>query len=259
MLPLIVLTSALASRPLALRLILVGGLAPPLWWPFLQAQADVTTTVPAGQLPTATLLGVAAGLLVALAHGDLRVTRPTDAVTRAVLVLAVLASALVATADRAWAHDPGQGAQVREGRLTVERTAGRAQLTMVLPGPCAGLVPVRTAARRAGQTQTGPLYVADLAGGDCAVTGSVDGLGPGRWFIYAELHDPGGRRLEAWLSAADSATATEIRPLYAPPETGPRTSFDVVGAGLLLAVLGLLVASMRLARRVRTVGATRPE
>ncbi len=66
--PLVLAAGAVASWPLATRLVLLGAVAPLVWWPSLQAQAAVTTVVPARQLPLAVLLGtrnvVGGGLLL---------------------------------------------------------------------------------------------------------------------------------------------------------------------------------------------------
>lgn len=256
-LPLLLITGLLASRRLALRLLMLGALSPLMWWPFLQIQARVTTTVPASQLPVSVLLGAAAGFFVALVHGDLRITRPPAMVTRSAAVFAVLALSLGGTPEPAWAHDPGQGEQLREGQLSIQRTGDRAELTMVLPGSCDGLRPVRTAARRASQTRSGSLE-ADLRSGGCVLTGTAGGLGSGRWFVYAELQDRAGQVLEAWLPAAADNTVTEVRPLYAPPVTDSSAAQSAVGGGLLLVVLGLLVACMRLARRAHSIDSPTP-
>jgi len=248
-LPLLILSSMMTSRPLALRLAVIGTLSPLIWWPTLQAQADVTTLVPAGQLPAAVVLGGAAGLLVALIHGDLRISPRTGAVKRVAAVGAVVAITLATNPDPASAHDPGQGPQVAEGRLRVERTGGSALLTMALVSPCDGVEAVRTVARRAGQTKTGTLTISSAPGSDCLVTGSVNDLGAGRWFVYAELKGLDDQRLEAWLPATDEATTAGIRPLYAPPLASVPASRTVAATALLLVVASLLIACLRLAHR----------
>jgi hypothetical protein len=245
----LLVSCAMAARPLAQRLVLLGALSPLVWWPFLELQADVTTTVPLERLPASILLGAGAGLLVALAHGDLRPGRPMVRTAQAAAVLAVVGVALGAPTERAEAHDPGQGQQVLEGPLVVERTDDKAQLTMTLSGGCDALEPVRTAARRAGETLTGALEAAATSDGDCAVTGTVTGLGAGRWFVYAELHDSDGRDLEAWLPAEEDAVVSEIRPLYEPPASSSPTAQRVVGGVLLFIVGSLLVGCLRLSRR----------
>jgi hypothetical protein len=239
----------LRSRPLALRLVAAGAAAPLIWWPFLQAQSDVATTVPASLLPAAVALGAAAGALVAVAHGDL--PPPPRAVGRAAAAVLIAASALLAVGppEPALAHDPGQGEEVREGLLTVERDrAGAARITMALAGPCNGVTPRRTAARRAGTTVTGELTVTD-AGGRCRLTGTVGGLNDGRWFVYLEAADPEGRPLEAWLPAVAGETAAEVRPLYAPPTQKGAGTRNAAGAALLAVAAALVVACLRLARR----------
>lgn len=244
---------ALASRPLAVRLVVLGALAPLVWWPVLLLQADVATIVPAAELPAAVALGAAAGLLVALIHGDLKPARTARWVSPAAVVLGIVTLAVVVVVvgrpAPAWAHDPGQGEQVREGLLSVQRADGRAELTMTLPGPCGELVAIRTVARRAGDEITGPLSVSDGKGRTCRLSGTVAGLSPGQWFVYAELDGVRGQRLEAWLPVTEGAAESGIRPLYEPPARASSGSRDAVGAVLLLAVAGLIVACVRLARR----------
>lgn len=250
-LPLLLVTGLLARRALAVRLVALGALSPLLWWPVLQVQADVTTTVAVTQLPAAVALGAAAGVIVAIVHGDLPIGRPSDAVARGAAVLTILAIALGGSSDPAWAHDPGQGEQVRLGRLSVQRVDDQARLTMEFPDSCAGLQPVRTLARRAGQTLSGSLVVVETPSRGCRVMGTVDGLSGGRWFVYAELRGSDGRLLEAWLPLTGTAEVTEVRPLYAPPTDVSTATRNVVGGALLAVVLGILLACLRLARGAR--------
>lgn len=238
----------LRTRTLAVRLVVIGALSPLVWWPVLHAQADVTTVVPAVQLPVAVLLGAAAGLLVALAHGDVRV-RPATAVRTALVLLGVVMM-LGPTAQRASAHDPGQGVQQSEGLLTVTRSGDAAELTLALPDRCQDLQPLRTVARRAGITRQGPLRAQDAAGG-CRISGGVERLSAGRWFIYAELRSREGEALEAWLPTQPSTSVSEVRALYAPPAPSSGLTRNLAGGALLLVVVALLVASLRLARRAR--------
>jgi hypothetical protein len=243
------LDAVLRSRPLAQRLVAAGAAAPLIWWPFLQAQSAIATTVPASLLPAAVVLGAAAGAVVALAHGDLRRAPGTPGRAAAVL-LAAAALTAAAPPQSAWAHDPGQGEQVREGLLTVERDrGGTALISMALTGPCDGITPRRAAARRAGRTLTGELTATD-SGGRCRLSGRVTGLGSGgRWFVYAEATSGAGRPLEAWLPVAAGETATEARPLYAPPQQQGTGTRDPAGAALLAVAAALVVACLRLARR----------
>ncbi|MCA1712260.1 MAG: hypothetical protein LC789_11735 [Actinobacteria bacterium] len=245
------LDALLRSRPLAQRLVAAGAAAPLVWWPFLQAQSGVAAAVPASRLPAAVALGAAAGVLVAVAHGDLRVAPRTAGRAAAAVLVVAAALALAGPPQRAWAHDPGQGEQVRDGLLTVERDGeGAARLAMALTGPCKGVTARRTVARRAGQTRTGRLTAADTGGG-CRLAGTVAGLGPGRWFVYAEASDPSVGTLEAWLPTQAGRTASDIRPLYAPPQPPGDGARDAAGAGLLAVAAGLVVACLRLARRSR--------
>lgn len=250
-LPLLLVMGALAGLPLGVRLVLLGALSPLVWWPILNLQSTVTTTVPGDQMPAAIVLGIAAGLLVALLHGDVRL-KPSSGMVRATLVLALLGIVLVKTPVSAWAHDPGQGKEVDEVTLTVTRSSDVARLQMVLPGDCQGFQPVRVAARRAGQTLSGDLRISEGNDGKCKATGTVGGLTAGRWFVYAEMHDPRGSAVEAWLSVKDGDSVTETRSLYQPPVPQETSSTQSTIGGLLVAaILGILVLVLRLSRRLK--------
>ncbi len=244
------LDALLRDRPLGPRLVFLGAVAPLAWWPLLLIQSEVTTVVAGSLLPAAVVLGACAGGLVALAHGDLRPRlRGGPHTAAAVVALVALALLTVPWSGQASAHDPGQGEQVRQARLTVVRdAAGNAELTLALPGGCDRLEATGTVARRAGQVRRGPLSLASNDGG-CQVSGRVAGLNEGRWFVYAELRSDTGRPLEVWLPTAQGTRQTEIRPLYAPPQQADSASRNVIGAGLLAVTAGLLVATLRLARR----------
>ena len=242
-----VLAVLLRGRSPALRLVRLGAAAALVWWPFLRLQADATTVVPASLLPGSVALGAAAGLVVAVAHGDVRFRGGAVRAT-AVAFLALAALAAPGQQPAAWAHDPGQGEQVRQGELTVARTGGTARITMKLDGPCEGLQATGAVARRAGQALRGPLRLADAPGG-CRLDGTVDGLGDGRWFVYAEARDDQGRAVEAWLPAAPGQTETERRLLYAPPAAADVGTRNAAGAALLVVCAALVVACLRLARR----------
>ena len=241
----------LAGLPLAARLVLLGAVSPLVWWPLLQWQSSVTTTVPASQLAAAVFLGIAGGLVVALVHGDLRRGPVMTGGMRAALILGMLVVVLAQTPGRAWAHDPGQGTEVQKVKLAVVRTSGQARLEMVIAAGCSGFEPLGVTARRAGQTRTGALKLTERPGGGCLAVGSVAGLSPGRWFVYAELKSSAGEALEAWLPSSGDGGASEVRSLYAPPPGGQEVGLRrVVGPGLLLISAGVLIACLRLARRV---------
>ncbi len=251
-----ILASGFASRPLSYRLVAVGALSPLVWWPVLRAQGDIASQVPAAQLPSAVILGAVAGAIVALLHGDWSTSRSRPALgAQSVIALALFAVTVVASPAPAWAHDPGQGATVVEGHLTVERRQGRAELTLELPRSCRGLTPGRVVARRAGQVRPGPVTVVDVPGGNgCAVRGAVAGLTPGRWFVYAELRDRNGHRLEAWLPVAEDSRVSMARPLYEPPAAKSGRARDLGGAVLLLVVAGLVAGCLRLSKLAATGG-----
>lgn len=243
--------AALARLALAARLVLLGALAPLAWWPVLALQSSVAATVPAGALAAAVGLGALAGLGVALLHGDLtmaRGRRPVAALATALGVLGLLGGP---AATPARAHDPGQGRPLLAGTVTVDRSGRTAVLTVQLATPCAGLRADRTLARRAGRLRTGPLSATETAGG-CRLAGTVSGLSPGRWFVYAQATDPAGRPVEVWLPAGTTERISADRDLYVRPAAPDRGTQTVLGAGLLAIVAGLLTACLRLARRVAT-------
>lgn len=235
---------------LAGRLALLGAVLPLVWWPFLQLQSDVAVTVPAGQLPAAVALGLIGGLLVAFVHGDLRCGPVSSAGARLATVLGVLALTVTAAPERASAHDPGQGAFVQDVSLTVARDSETADLTLRLPDGCTHLKPLRVVARRAGDVRSGPLRSTEASRG-CTVRGKVTDLTSGRWFVYAQLETAEGKALETWLPVAENETVTESRALYAsPPDGGMTRSQRLAGSGLLVVIIAILVACLRLARRV---------
>lgn len=244
-------------RVLAMRLVTLGALTPLVWWPFLRLQADVTTVVPARLLPAGVALGALAGAAVAIAHGDWR-PRQRPATTVAALVVGLALAPIVIPGGQApvWAHDPGQGAEVAEGLVTVTRSGSAARVTMLVSASCSELETVRTTARRAGRSLHGPLRRFDEAG-RCRLDGRVDGLDEGRWFVYTELRDDRGRSLEAWLPVAPGESSSAVRPLYAVPTKGSTATRDLAGAALLSVVAGLVVACLRLARQAAAQPALR--
>lgn len=250
-LPLLVILCAVAFLPLAVRLVLLGTLSPLVWWPMLLAQSGVTTVVPASQLPAAIFLGAAGGFVVAFIHGDLRRSRITAAATRVAVMLGMSTLIVVNVPIKAWAHDPGQGIEVRKVQLEVTRDSGSTDLRMVISGPCSGLKPVRVAARRAGEIRSGPMSMSGSSNGDCIAQGGVAGLTSGRWFVYAELKGAAGEALESWLPVGDDVTQTATRSLYEPPSPGQSTSARNTVGGILLFIIGaVLIGCLRLARQV---------
>lgn len=249
-LPLLLILGILAALPLGVRLVLLGGIAPLLWWPSLQVQSSVTTVVPADQLPAVIALCMLGGLVVALVHGDLR-PGSASLLMRIVLVLGVLGLSVASAPGRAWAHDPGQGKEVAKVPLTVARSADVARVKVMLPDRCARFEPGRVAARRAGESLSGELRLIERPDGRCVASGTVDRLTSGLWFVYADLtHD--GSAVEAWLAVRDGESATKTRSLYQPPqERGASSTQVTVGSILVTAVLGILLLVLRLSRRVR--------
>lgn len=240
----------LRRRPLSVRLLAAAAVTPALWWVCTQLQPGAAAAVSLDLVPVATMLSVGAALLVALLHGDLRLPAAPLRGAAGVLLVVVGATSLLMTAGapRAWAHDPGQGQQLREGQLTVARDAkGVALVTLVLPGGCDGLAATRTLARRSGVTLSGPLAV-QARDDRCVLTGQVRGLSAGRWFVYTEARR-GEQRLEAWLPTAPAGSVTEVRPLYA-PRVAPSGWWRTTAGTLLVGVCAALLRGiLRLSRR----------
>ncbi len=263
-LALVVLAAALRRTRLgaAARLVVIGAITPLVWWPVLEIQSSVTTTLPAAQLPAAVLLGALAGGLVSAARGDLRPRVMATPVALLVLLTTALVGAGLLTASPALAHDPGQGRHVALGLLTVSRASGQgetATLELGVPGDCQAFTPVATVARRAGRTLRGSLTAtaADVVTPDgsgrtpgCVLRGSVNGLSQGRWFVYAEAVGADGARLEAWLAVQARERKTEVREIYTPPGGSGTGGRNTVGALVLLGVAALLIGCLRLAGRV---------
>lgn len=155
---------------------------------------------------------------------------PAPAVASVIAVGLVLAGFL-SSPQPTLAHDPGQGQQVAEVRLTTRSAEGSASLTVDAGGRtgCGELEPVALIARRAGETVRSRL---DESGG-CRFAGSVALDQRGRWFLYG-VFTREGETLETWLPAhvGERETVSAVRALYRPPETS---------GGMLKAVSGILV------------------
>ncbi|MBC9003607.1 hypothetical protein H9X94_16770 [Micromonospora aurantiaca] len=240
------------------QLVLLGVATPTLWWVSSLPQSTVTTVVPATELVAAVPLSVGAALLAGVLHGDLRPPRAAwsrrdSASASAALVLLLVCAALVLPAAPALAHDPGQGPRVLRAQMTVTHNGTTATVTLALPVSCDSISPIGAVARRAGTEHRGPLTLTKQAG-SCVASGDVHVDQAGRWFVYAELdREQSARadRAEAWLPVRPGTTVSVERVVYAPAQPETRVLLrDATGAGLLLAVIGLLLTVMRLSRRV---------
>lgn len=153
------------------------------------------------------------------------------------------------------AHDPGQGEVVAGASVSGIVEGQRVRLEIQLED-CADLTPRRTVARRAGETEIGALRATDAP---CRFEGRVETPADGRWFVYAELEDGGGRTLETWIpvSSGGASRHDHRRDLYRvrAPSTGSGQS--VAGAALLLSAAALFTAAARVPVS-RTPGRARP-
>jgi hypothetical protein len=200
---------------------------------------------PAGlALSTAELaIGALAGMLAAAgALAAVGVGTPV----RAVATLGVALLLLVAPADLAFAHDPGQGDEVGPVTLHAVRQGDRIHVEATADGRCDGWKPRRLVARRAGRITTGPLEPA----GGCRFTGSVEVADAGRWFVYTEAY-VAGRSTEAWLPVEDGAHR-KATVLYIASGDGPHVVQVVAGVVLYAGVVAILAAIVVAYRR--TVG-----
>jgi hypothetical protein len=226
-----------------------------LWWAATLVQPSLTRAT-VGDLVLGTALSLVAVLVVGALHGDVRLPRrgrSGQAPVRTLLAVIGLASltwvGVAAPAAPAQAHDPGQGAELSEGSLTVTHSGSEARVRLALQGSCDGLSAAGTVARRAGQEHRGSLSL--QSGTSCTATGSAPVDDAGRWFVYAELTTRDGHPVETWLPVSPGETVEEVRSLYHPP-TGEDDVLvrNVTGVVLLVVVLGLLTAALRLSRAI---------
>lgn len=165
---------------------------------------------------------------------------------RAAASVAVVATTVMATlgpAQRAEAHDPGQGDPVVAVELTSTVTESTIRMIAEPAGHCDDLAPVRVVARRAGETVAGSL----IGDGKCRWIGDLTVSTAGRWFTYVEFeHDD--RAVEAWLpvDADTNGTHTERRELYLPAGVGDSVGASQVGFGTLVYLLGVALVGLGL-------------
>jgi hypothetical protein len=162
------------------------------------------------------------------------------AVTATVAVLAVAAGAPPAPA-----HDPGQGEEA--GTVALDMTvvaAGRLRVAGRVVEGCGALRPTGLVARRGGVEVRGPVTVRG-----CALAGRLTLPERGRWFVYAELREPGGGAVESWLPVRRPGRAADPARYAYRVEPGETTAAQVGGGAVLYAAAAaLLVAMARLTR-----------
>ncbi|SEH16153.1 hypothetical protein [Thermoleophilum album] len=177
-------------------------------------------------------LGGAAAIAVASGKVSLRLPGRRVAATSVVLLVAAMPAA-------ALAHDPGQGEETSNARVTATAAGPRAQLHVDVaesPRGCGDLEPRRAVARRAGEVTSGPLRRTAR----CTYRGSVALPARGRWFVYAEFRR-GRDRLETWVPviAGTASPRTELRSLYVPPSVSSplvKTLSGIAMYGVFLAI-----------------------
>ncbi|QXC60621.1 hypothetical protein KSP35_20220 [Aquihabitans sp. G128] len=251
--------ASVGHRPLRLRLAVAACLTPLIWWPALQAQADVAALVPLDQLPLAVALSLAAATLVGWIHGDWSFAPQVRSIGFKSLLVAFMAMvAMGAAADQATAHDPGQGTERSIANMNVTRSTAVASISLTVPEPCDGLTPTRSVARRSGVVLTGPLRSSPSPDRSCQFVGKISGMSAGRWFVYVEFVDTSGQKLEAWVPVKEHQTTSQRRSLYVPPAATSGSGQLLAGAVVLLLVAGLVVACVRLAKATSTTTARSP-
>lgn len=198
----------------------------------------------ASQAPDAVALtaipAIVVGALILL--GTRRWTRVALPAT---LFLVASSTVLAATADRAVAHDPGEGTKVTDLLLSAHSDGrGRIAMQARLDDDCDHARPLRLLARRAGTTVAAPLS----PDGPCNYASTITVTEPGRWFVYVELaYD--GRRAEAWLpvESGDVETLTETRELYLPVGAEPSQDAGQIIAGVPIYAIGLTLLGLGIA------------
>lgn len=251
------------GAPPLIRAMAAAVLVPVAWTVAVAAQPGQATQVPADQAVLGVVTSLGAALLVVAANGNVRLRRPLTPQPALVAVTVAAAAAVLAAPQPAWAHDPGQGVPVGQVTFDVSRDGERVDLTGRLATDkhdCGDLEPVEAVARRAGEEQTSPLSIAG-----CTLAAQLTLPDNGRWFLYVNLADTAGHHaepelLESWIPLAGNATSVrEDRDLYLVADgadSGPTQAQIASGLLLYAAVLGLLIAAVRLARRT---GAARQE
>lgn len=220
----------------------IGAVAGLAWMASLTGAAS---PVPGAVAVTALPLIIAALLilLASLWRGHAQTLLPIG------ITLAAVALSLAWPAERAVAHDPGQGKGVADVELSITSQGdGELSVRMDVPGECSDLTPTDIVARRAGTTVHGPLH----AVGACSFEGAVEVEDRGRWFVYVEMSHE-GEPVESWLPIYpdQQQSVTRTRELYLPPSTDPTGRTGQVVFGALIYVLGaaLLMCGVVAARR----------
>lgn len=202
---------------------------------------------PASMLPGAVALGALAGTAVAFAHGDLRLAPAATARTAAVVAALALALGAASAQDPAWAHDPGQGKQVRKARgPSLAPAAPRASRWTWTGRASACVQQARSrvapawfcGARSASRTRV-------TVAASCTAR-SKAGRRPVVRLRGSPRRGCRGRSVAARRAGSHrDAAAPAVRPIHG-PDAGTR---NAAGSALLVVCAALLVACLRLARR----------
>ncbi|MBC9723848.1 hypothetical protein [Streptomyces sp. TRM68367] len=203
------------------------------------------STVAADQIVPSLLLSLGGSALVVLAAEGLPRTRLPVIRTAGLTVAALTLALPLLSAERAIAHDPGQGTEAGEAHWRTTARGSRIDVT-VSPEPSASGRAVLVA-RRAGQELSAPL----TSSGVGVYRGYVTVPESGRWFVYAAFRDAGASTTETWIpvEAGSSQLLHENRPLYVPPapqkDGAGRTAATVALYGLSGVILVAVARSGR--------------
>jgi len=164
----------------------------------LQSGVSITFSDIAVGLPLSALVSWLVLTVVEAPHLRLR---------RVPAALLLLMCLLFLLPGQALAHDPGQGNEIGQMRLTAALRGSTATLSASMTNTlaCDQLVPKTLEARRSGETVSGPLRQV----GPCQFQGVIQLPERGRWFVYAELTYR-GQKVETWLPVIAGGAGTHF-------------------------------------------------
>ncbi len=157
-----------------------------------------------------TLIDVMVGLPLAALVNWLVLTvveAPTLQLRRLPAAIFLVGCLFLLVPGQALAHDPGQGNEIGQMRLTATVRGSTATLSASVTSTlaCDQLEPRTLEARRSGETIAGPLRQVV----PCQFQGVIQLPDRGRWFVYAELTDH-GQKVETWLPVITGGAVTHF-------------------------------------------------
>jgi len=212
-----------------------------------------------------TLIDVMVGLPLAALVNWLVLTvveAPTLQLRRLPAAIFLVGCLFLLVPGQALAHDPGQGNEIGQMRLTATVRGSTATLSASVTSTlaCDQLEPRTLEARRSGETIAGPLRQVV----PCQFQGVIQLPDRGRWFVYAELTDH-GQKVETWLPVITGGAVThfgKLASLYE-LEAVSGSTVEVLSSTLLyilifalFSAILLVVRHQRLYRESQERGAT---